>query len=240
MNDAISALIITPVWGAFMSQVAKDFPPEDFKTPPPVSQEIKPVLRGVWQGGVSYFIDTVSNKVANAYTPSQTKKEIVFPSVHSILQWVDKSDPLGPIPTHPDQDSQYVNWEYAVRNWFTTYQTTHPDFKETTTFSIPTAIDDIHTPNNIPSVSIVAPAQNSTIDPNKLLTINLQESGKYPVQKTELYLNGKYVLTNTTNPLNVSFVPNDIGGLSSNNTITVTVFDSVFNQATTSLDFSTI
>ena len=240
MKDAISALIITPVWGAFMSQVANNFPPEDFVTPPPVSQSIKPVLRGVWQGGVSYFIDTVSGKVATQYTPNETKKEIVFPSVHSILQWVDKTDPLGPIPAHPELDSQYVNWEDSVRKWFATYQTAHPDFKEVTNFTIPTAVDDVHTPNNAPSINIVSPAQNVTIDPSKLMTVSLQETGKYPIQKSELYLNGKYVLTNTTNPLSISFIPNDIGGLSSINTISVTIYDTVFDQATTSLNFSTI
>ncbi len=78
MNDAISALIITPVWGAFMSQVAGNFPPENFKTPPPPLSDGKPVLRGIWQGGSSYWIDTVSGKVATQYTPSETRKEVVF------------------------------------------------------------------------------------------------------------------------------------------------------------------
>ena len=240
MKDAISALIITPVWGAFMSQVAQNFPPENFGTPSQIPTDIKPVLRGVWQGGVSYFIDTVSGKVATQYTPSETKKEIVFPSVHSILQWVDKNNPLGPIPTNPSQDSQYVNWEYSVRKWFTDYQTTHPDFKETTNFNIPTATDDVHTPDKMPTVKITSPSQDVIIDPSKLLTINLQETGAYPIQKSEVYLNGKYILTNTSNPLNISFVPNDIGGLSTTNTVSVTSYDSVFNQATSSLDFSTI
>jgi len=240
MKDAISALIITPVWGAFMSQVAQNFPPENFGTPPTVPTDIKPVLRGVWQGGVSYFIDTVSGKVATQYTPAETKKEIVFPSVHSILQWIDKTNPLGPIPTNPSQDSQYVNWEYSVRKWFTDYQTTHPNFKETTDFTIPTATDDIHLPDKIPTVNVASPAQDVVLDPSKLLTINLKEVGSYPIQKSEVYLNGKYVLTNTSNPLNISFVPNDVGGLSATNTISITSYDTVYNQATSSLDFSTL
>ena len=240
MNDAISALIITPVWGAFMSQVAKDYPAEDFKTPPPIPLTLKPVLRGVWQGGVSYFTDSVSGKVATAYTPDQTKKEVVFPSVHSILQWVDKNDPLGPAPLHPEQDSQYVNWEYSVRKWFTDYQLTHPEFKETTNFTIPTATDDVHTPARVPKISVTSPAQDASIDPNKLLTISLQSSGQYAIQKSDLYLNGKYVLTNTTNPLNISFVPADIGGLMDINTVSIVSYDTIYNQATSSVDFSTI
>ncbi len=239
MSDAISALIITPVWGAFMSQVAKDFPPEDFKAPQPEPTDLKPVLRGVWQGGVSYFIDTVSGKVATQYTPNETKKEIVFPSVHSILQWVNKSDPLGPVPAHPEQDSQYNNWEYAARKWFDQWKLSNPGFNETATYTIPTGNDPIHTPDKAPHVTITSPAQNTVIDPTKLLTLNLQASGAYPLQKAEVYLNGKYVLTNATNPLVISFVPADVGGLSSNNTITVTLYDTVFNQAQVSFDFTT-
>lgn len=239
MKDAISALIITPVWGAFMSQVANNFPPENFTPPLPAPTNVKPVMRGIWQGGVSYFEDTVSGKVATQYTPQETQKEIVFPSVHSILQWVDKNNPLGPIPTDPTQDSQYANWEYAVRKWFTTYQQQNPSFKETTDFTIPTATDDVHVPANMPSANITSPSQNSTIDPTKLLTINLQETGKYPILKSELSMNGKYILTNTTNPLTLSFIPSDIGGLSATNTVSIVVYDTVYDQATTSLDFST-
>jgi membrane peptidoglycan carboxypeptidase len=240
MNDAISALIITPLWGSFMSQVAKDFPPETFKTPiPPVSDD-KPVLRGIWKGGASYWIDTVSGKVATKYTPQETKKEIVFNSVHSILQWVDKDDPNGPIPTHPEQDPQYANWEYSVRKWFANWLLSNPSFKETNDFTVPTATDDIHTPENMPHVSMVSPKEDSVIDPSKLLTVNLQETGKYQAEKTELYINGKFVLTKSQNPLSISFVPTDIGGLEATNTISVVLYDTVYDQATTSVDFSTI
>jgi hypothetical protein len=238
MNDAISALIITPVWGSFMSQVAKDFPPENFKAPLPASSDLKPVMRGIWQGGVSYWIDSISGKVATPYTPQETRKEIVFDSVHSILQWVDKGDPLGPVPTNPSEDPQYSNWEYGVRGWFYTWKKSNLDFKETTDFTVPTATDDIHTPENTPKISIASPAENASVDANKLLTVNLQETGKYPAQKSELYLNGKYVLTNTTNPLSISFVPADIGGLGAMNTISVVLYDTAYDQATSSVDFS--
>lgn len=240
MNDAISALIITPVWGAFMSQVAGNFPPEDFKTPQPTPTDIKPVLRGIWQGGSSYWIDTVSGKVATPHTPPETKKEVLFNSVHPILQWVNKDDPRGPAPTDPSQDPQYVNWEYAVRTWFATWQKSHPDFKETTNFTIPTATDDVHIPANMPVISVTSPQEDAAIDPNKLLTISLRETGRYPAQKSEVYLNGRYVMTNTQNPLVISFVPNDIGSLQATDTLSVTLYDTVYNQATTSIDFSTI
>ncbi len=102
MVEKISSLIISPLWGAFMSQVAKNYPPDQFGPPPPPLTDGKPVLRGIWQGGVSYWKDTVSGKVATQYTPPETREEVVFHSVHNILYWVDKNDPQGPGAGRPD------------------------------------------------------------------------------------------------------------------------------------------
>ena len=238
MSDSLSTLIISPLWGAFMSQVAKNFPPDNFQAPPPPLTENKPILRGEWQGGVSYWKDTVSGKVATDYTPPETRQEVVFDNVHSILQWVNKDDPQGQAPTDPSTDSQYPYWEYAVRKWLTnTYLPSHPSFVETTDPIIPTATDDVHIPANFPNVSIISPAAGTTIDPHTLINLQLQETGPYPVQKSDVYINGKYILTNTANPLNVSFVPADVADLTADNTLSVTVYDSVYDQSTATTTF---
>jgi penicillin-binding protein 1C len=238
MQHNIAGLIIAPVWGAFMSQAAKTFPLENFQAPPPPLTDNKPVLRGIWQGGTSYWKDSVSGKLATEFTPVETKKEVVFNNVHSILQWVNKDDPRGPAPVDPKQDSQYENWEYGVRKWFDEYQKTHPDFKETTTMNVPTASDDIHTPDKAPRISFISPAPGSNVGSRESLYIRLQSTGAYPPQKTEVYLNGKYVLTSEKDPLNISFFPADVGGLANNNTLAVTLYDSVFNKATATTTFS--
>jgi len=239
MSHNVAGLIITPLWGAFMSQVAKNFPAEEFQPPPPPLTDGKPVLRGVWQGGTSYKIDTVSGKLATQYTPPETTKEVVFDNVHTILQWVNKDDPRGPAPANPSSDGQYAYWEYGVRKWFDTWKLSHPEFVETTSVAVPvTGTDDVHTPDKMPAATIVSPAANSAINPQKLLTLQLQETGIYPAKKTDVYLNGKYVLTNDTSPLNISFVPADVGNISSSNTISVTVYDTVFNKAQASVGFS--
>jgi len=237
MSQNIAGLIISPLWGAFASQVAKNFPPENFGEPPTPKTDTKPVMRGIWQGGLSYKIDTISGKIATQYTPKETTKENVFNNVHTILHWVNKDDPHGPIPTDPKRDIQYENWEYGVRKWFEEWKINNPSFKETTDFTIPTATDDIHTPDNIPQISIVSPGQNSIIDPNVQLSIQIQSRSRFQTKKTEVYLNGKYILTNESSPLNISFVPADISNLSATNTLSVTVFDSVYNKGQTSVSF---
>ncbi len=237
MQHNVAGLIISPLWGAFMSQVAKNFPPSNFVDPPQPYTDGKPVLHGVWQGGVSYWIDSISGKVATPYTPQETKKEVVFNSVHSILYWLNKDDPRGPAPTDPNQDSQFQYWEYGVRNWMVDYEKLHPDFKEVVSTPIPTMTDDIHTPDKAPQISIVSPVDGSTIDPQASLPIQIKMSGMYAAEKTDVYINSKYVLTSTTDPLNITFVPADIGGLSADNTLSVTVYDTVYNKGQTSMIF---
>lgn len=237
MSQNIAGLIISPLWGAYMSQVARNFPPEDFPLPPTPKTDTKLVMRGVWQGGISYKIDTVSGKLATEYTPEETTKENVFNSVHSILHWVNKDDPLGPIPTTPNKDPQYEYWEYSVRKWFDQWKTTNPEFKETTDIKIPTEKDDVHTPDKAPRINITSPAPGSNINPNTPLSIKIQSTGIFPPKKTEVYLNNKYVLTKEVNPTEISFVPADVGGLEKENILKIKLFDSVYNSSEALVQF---
>lgn len=239
MSKNVAGLIISPLWGAFMSQVAKNFPPENFQAPPAPLTDGPAALRGIWQGGVTYKIDSISGKLATEYTPIETQKDLVVPNVHTILQWVDPSNPLvGSAPADPTQNSQYPYWEYGVRKWFDGWKITHPEFQEGMTFTVPTEKDNVHTANSAPHVSILSPLPNSLVNPNALLNVQLQAAGIYPIKKTEVSLNGKYVLTSENNPLNISFVPADVSTLSSVNTLSVTVYDSVYNKTQVSTDFS--
>jgi membrane peptidoglycan carboxypeptidase len=240
MQHNVAGLIIAPVWGAFMSKVAKNFPPEDFQAPPPPLSDNKLVLRGVWQGSVSYWTDSISGKIATDQTPTEIKKETILNNVHTILNWVNKDDPRGPAPTNPKSDSQYDYWEYGVRKWFEGYQKTHPDFKETTVTPIPTQTDDIHTAEKAPHVSFISPQPGFSLGEKDKLSIRLQVSGAYPPKKTDVYLNGKYVLTSEKDPLNISFFPADVGNVSENHRLAVTVYDSVFNKGLATTTFSII
>jgi penicillin-binding protein 1C len=239
MNDAISTLIITPVWAAFMTEINDSIPKNNFVAPDPEPTNLKPTLRGIWQGGISYFIDTISGKVATQYTPPQTTKEVVFPSVHNPLQWIDKSNPQGPIPTDPQNDPQYDNWEYAVRNWFATYQTTHPNFIETSDFAVPSSTDDVHVPANFPHVSIISPLPLANLDPNSRIAVSTSVSGPYPIQKADLYINGNYITSSVAAPFIMSFTPADISSIQQNNSLMVSVQDSVFDQGSATTTFTT-
>ncbi|MDO8430602.1 MAG: transglycosylase domain-containing protein [Candidatus Taylorbacteria bacterium] len=238
MEKKVAGLIITPVWGAFMAEINSDFEKETFKKPEPTPDNIKPVLRGIWKGGIGYQKDTVSGKLATEFTPPETRQDVIFPSVHTILHWVDKKDPLGPIPTDPNLDSQYENWEYGVRKWFDEWKKTNPTFVENVNIAIPTESDDVHIEDNSPKIVLTLPPQEGSYSLNAKVTLTVASNGKYPLKKTELYMNDKYVSTNEQNPKQITFIPGDIPGIERNNIIKVIAYDTVYNQGESTIDLN--
>ncbi len=41
----------------------------------------------------------------------------IYDYMHTILYFVNRDDPQGPMPSNPYQDQQFENWEYAVQAW---------------------------------------------------------------------------------------------------------------------------
>ncbi len=97
-NDAspmngLSGLIVTPIWHDIITEAINEgYKGEPFAKPEADYADLKPILKGVWRTG----------------GPS---------SIHSILTWVDRNNPTGPIPNNPENDSQFINWEYAVQKF---------------------------------------------------------------------------------------------------------------------------
>ncbi|MDQ5893337.1 MAG: penicillin-binding protein [Patescibacteria group bacterium] len=235
MEKKIAGVIITPVWGAFMAEINNDYPKESFRKPEQTHEDIKPTLRGIWKGGVSYTKDSVSGYLATDLTPPETRQEIVFNGVHNILHWLNKDDPQGEIPKDPTKDSQYDYWEYGVRKWFENWQKSNPTFKEAEGYDIPTKTDDVHTEENRPKVSIDIPKKDS-YSLSSRVDISVSISGKNPLRKSELYVNGKYIVSNEKDPKFLSFTPQDIDGIQRNNTIKIVAYDSVYNRGEASVD----
>lgn len=89
MDKKIAGFIVAPMWNEFMRSYLAEAPSENFQPAPVIDQNIKPILRGVWQQ----------------------------PSIHSILYWVDKNNPLGPTPSNPMNDPQFLLWEEPINIW---------------------------------------------------------------------------------------------------------------------------
>jgi len=223
MHKNIAGLIVAPLWRQIMKIAIASTTPTNFIKPQPIDPNLKPALRGIWQGNDTYFIDTVSGKLATDQTPIETKKEMAVPNVHSILFWVDKNDPTGPIPQNPSDDPQFNSWEYAVQEWLKTnpiIQTVKPNM-----------YDNVHTEANKPKINILIPKDNQNYNRNDRILISFTYTSKYPIMKVEYYLNNELVNTSDQSPFLGSFIPSSSNSLNdTSNTIRVVVYDSVYNK----------
>lgn len=127
----MSGTIIAPMWRTLMDEAMKTVPSESFIDPiVEDSYDIKPILRGKWQGGISTVSQTTPVTPApfnnlmpiippqtDSLLPYESTSETLSGGIHSILHWVDRGNPRGPIPTNPESDSQYKYWEYSVQKW---------------------------------------------------------------------------------------------------------------------------
>lgn len=88
-KNGSSILAALPIWNDFMKQIIDKEPVNKFPDPPTMVSD-KPMLNGSF---------------------------LVNGEIHSILQYVDRSNPDGPMPNNPEKDPQYKNWETGVLLW---------------------------------------------------------------------------------------------------------------------------
>ncbi|MDO8510139.1 MAG: PBP1A family penicillin-binding protein, partial [bacterium] len=225
MEKKVAGLIISPMWNAFMTEALNTLPVAYFNQPSPTPRTIKPVLRGVWAGGQSVFIDKASGKLATEHTPIEMQEERIIPGVHTILSWVNKDDPLGPPPVNPTNDPQFRLWEYSVREWVRTQ-----GIKEDQPVDIPTDHDDVHSPENAPLLTIVEPDPNDTHESGSRVLIKVESLGSRPIVKAEFFLNDRHIGSSLKAPFEFAFTPRDLEFIEENNTIRVIGYDSVYNK----------
>ncbi len=232
MKKKISGLIITPLWNEFMNEVLASSSKKFFKKAEKTDKNLKPVLRGFWNGGENYFIDTISGKLATEYTPEETKQEKVIISIHNILYWLDKNNPLGDKPENPQSDPQFELWEYPVRKWVE-----ENNIIEETSDSIPSEYDDIHTEENKPSLKILNPNSQSLYEKNEKITIDTSITSKYPVIKLDFFINNVFIGSSNRKPFYFSFIPQNISNIKNENELMIIVTDSVYNRNKVYLKF---
>jgi len=215
------AALAGPIWNAVMLEAVKNKPNEFFEKPVPIDTKLPPILRGFWQGGETFTIDSISNKLATIYTPESIKKEVSITNVHTILYWLNKDDPTNIIPTKQTSDSQFTNWEYGVQKW---WANNYMNYKNTSTLDIPTSVDNIHTTESKPEFSIsgILPSMYKN---NENITFLINSLKQTPIKKIDVFINNTYLKSLKTPPFTVSFTPKDVSGINNENVIRVVGYD---------------
>ncbi len=225
------------LWREFMDYALTKVPNEDFN-PPFIdnSLSVKPIMRGVWMGGKSVLIDSISGRLATEYTPEETIKELVVTNVHNELHWIDRNNPTGPSPENPG-GRQYENWEYSVQNW---WNINKGRYQTVTDNDVPVTYDNIHTEETLPEIEIIFPSNNESYQMNDQIQIQLDYSVSFPVESFDIFVNDFYLGNTKNTPFNFSFSPSQVGNIESLNELKVIIRDSVYNKAEARTYFSVI
>lgn len=193
-GNALAGLI----WNQFMKAALASTTVEQFPTPP-ANDADKPVLRGA-TGGIVMNINKLNGRIATSSTPDTLIEKRVFLPPHDILHYVNRNDPRGPVPEHPDQDEQYVNWETALQD----FVTRENEAGRALSLAEPPTERDNGSSELAPTVTITSPTNDESVA-TRQLTLAVQTSAPGGVARVTYLIDGQNVGASTQFPFNVSY-----------------------------------
>lgn len=224
MEKKVAGFIVAPMWSAFMNEVLKQYPNSKFEKPNEPSAP-KPVLRGEWMGGYVYLIDSVSKKLATDFTPKDLIEERVLTQIHSILNWIDKKNPLGLSPEDPSQDIQFNLWEFPIRKWVES-----SNIQEEALDNIPKEFDDVHKPEYKPRISVIFPINPISVSKNLHIKVNV--TGRYKISQVDFFIGTNYIGSKKNIPYEIYYNLSQLENIGLNTNITIKAYDEVGNRET--------
>ena len=90
----------------------------------------------------------------------------------------------------------------------------------------------------MPIVEILNPEPNKVYGLGEKINVNLKNSGVYPVQKVDFFVNEEYLGSAIHLPFSISFLPNEVDAIESENKLRIMVTDSVFNTTEATMQFN--
>lgn len=224
--------VAAPLWNKYMREVLKDQPVEGFPAAPENTAK-KPILRGSTDGAITLKVDKVTGKIATTSTPEHYIEERTYLQPHSILHYVQKDDPRGDVPEHPEDDSQYLGWEAGIQDWIKRKQEEDPEW-QVSFEEPPTEYDDLHSLELVPSLEIVYPADGEILTERHIQT-DIRVSAPRGVTKVTYRLDDVYVGVITEHPFNLNYSdPNMEPG---SHTLDIIVEDDVGNRLEQNVKF---
>ncbi|MFH2063350.1 MAG: transglycosylase domain-containing protein [bacterium] len=181
-NGADGSRIAAPIWNAYMRQALEGMPVMGFTPPEPVITG-KPVLDGSKVTQDTYRIDTVTGKLATEYTPEDKVEERGYGIPHSILYFVDRKDPRGAKPENPEDDPMFSAWEAGVAAW--------AESQGIQSETPPTEYDDVHLPENVPTVWFSRPGSDETV-PSRSMYVDLTAQSGRGVREINFSIDGDH------------------------------------------------
>lgn len=153
--------------------------------------------------------------------------------IHSELYWIDKSNPKGPRPTNPAADSQFTHWEYGVQNWAGGAQA-QSLLQNAFGTSTPGQTGGTMTSSGF---SILYPTNGASVRRGERVTISV---GNAPatLNRVEYYINGNLIGTASQSPYSFSFIPAEIAGIGTQNSLKAIGVDTTGARYESSVSFT--
>jgi 1A family penicillin-binding protein len=181
--------VSAPIWRSFLDQVLVNSNNESF----PKYEQVdtgKDVLDGKMDIKEDVKVCEIPGKdkkycLANDYCSSKDVEKKSFANAHSILWYVNKDDPRGDVPTNPENDPQFKNWEKAVQDWYKN----NKDKKEKNMVYgiVPTdSCKESDFSKNKPSVSLSVSQDSGALK----LSFSANVDAPYGTDKVEYFVNG--------------------------------------------------
>lgn len=227
------AALAGPIWNAVMIEALKKLPIDSFEKPEPIDVSTPAIIRGFWQGGDTFTIDSISGGLATEFTTTEQQKEVSITNVHTILHWINKGDPLKNKNIVGDNDSQYKNWEYGIEKW---WELNKNKYQNITELNRPTFFDTIHTQELKPIFEIIG-IENKTYKKTENILFSINPTSPNTITKIDVFINNTYLTSLKSYPFSTSFIPNNIKDIANQNTIKVIGVDNKGNVGENILSF---
>lgn len=170
MDKKVAGFVVAPMWREFVDFALTKFEVQSFSNPEYTSEGLNPMISG----------------------------ELQFDSTpHSILHFVNKNNPTGPIPSNPERDPQYILWESSINSWSGGYDTTSLVQKDT--------------------VKITNPEDNKSYNRDSKIYMYFEISNPGENKSTEVFINNELISTLEGSSNFLSFIPSEIESIRESN-----------------------
>ncbi|HMP67315.1 MAG TPA: transglycosylase domain-containing protein [Candidatus Paceibacterota bacterium] len=219
MEKRVAGFIVAPMWNEFMQVILEKRNHDNFNKPDQLPLDVKPIINGLWRGEKTEVVQDEFGEQRLIVTGGGG-------GIHSILHWVDRSDPLGPQPSNPWLDSQYELWERPVASWVRRQNIS--DNVEVTNI------------NDKPRLLITSIDNNSNYFSDSPFVVVVEMSDKRTISGGEVLLNNQKIGDIDPSTKSFMFIPGENQNIKEKNILYVTVKDSLGNSFSTQINFGVI
>ena len=192
------SMLAAPIWNKFMREALDKTSVEKFPKPPK-NEARNPVLTGS-VGGITLRINKKTGKIASSSTPDEMVVKRTYLPPHTILHYIDKSDPTKAGQTS-QQDPQYEVWEESLKKWIEKQKELG---KNATLQDPPTEHDTPGSIELLPTLKIISPTNSSTLN-SRLINFKVEASAPRGVSEVGYYYNSLKIGSSYSHPFSFTY-----------------------------------